>query len=68
MKPKCLDFPGLKILGSEAVLLHHWAHGASALETLLLLLCNLKRAGYLRFQALLAKTGMKQFNLAALLN
>ena len=40
MKSKWLDFPGLKIAGSEAV---HWAHRASALETLLLLrLCVIR--------------------------
>ena len=33
MKPKWLDFPGLKIPRSE----DHWAHRASALETLSLL-------------------------------
>ena len=36
MKPKWLDFLGLKIPGLEAVLLHHFAHRTCALETLLL--------------------------------
>ena len=39
MKPKWLDFPGLKIPASEAVLPHLWVHRASALQTLLLHLC-----------------------------
>ena len=33
---KMANFLGLKIPGSEADLLHHWAHRASTLETLLL--------------------------------
>ena len=37
MKAKLLDFPSLKIPGSEAVPLHNWAHRASAPETILLL-------------------------------
>ena len=39
MKQKWLDFPGLKIPGSDAALPHHWAQGTCALETLLLRLC-----------------------------
>ena len=36
IKQKCLDFPGLEIPGSDGAFPHHWAHRASALETLLL--------------------------------
>ena len=36
MKPKCLDFPGLKTPRSEDVFQHHWAPRVSTLETLLL--------------------------------
>ena len=42
IEAKWLNFPGLKISGSEAVLSHHWAHKASSLETLLLRLCVIR--------------------------
>ena len=42
MKPKWLDFPGLKIPGSEAALPHHWANRASALESLRLFVCEIR--------------------------
>ena len=67
MKPKWLDFLGLNIPGSEAALPHHWVHGVSALETSLSV-SNYSRAGYFLFPALLARMGIKQFNLAALLD
>ena len=38
MKPKWLNFTGLKIPRSEAALPYHWAHRTNALETLFLLL------------------------------
>ena len=62
------DFPGLKTPGSEPAVLHHWTHRASALETLLLRLCVIPGAGYLWFPTLLARIGIKQYNLEALLD
>ena len=66
MKPKWLDFTGLKILESEAVLPHHWAHRASAGETFLLRLCVISVESA-TFGFPLARMWIKLFNLAALL-
>ena len=42
MKQKWLDFTGLKILGSDAALPHHWAVGTRTLLTLPLHLCVIR--------------------------
>ena len=47
VRPKWLDFPGLKMSGSEAVLPHHWApkskHTRNSPSSSV---CNFSRAGY----------------------